>query len=432
MRKKLTMNIIHQHLSKARTKKGVFLSVLIFCSSFVYSQSALNILDLYHESFSDPKARIVTTNALIGDYTYHTEVGGISFQAVASPAEHLKNENISLDYIDGRLIIKIGTQIIHSGLPFWQLAPIVHFTNSPYTVAVTQSGDTTGNQGAKCRFHPAFLDNLLGLRLFQADLLNMTDILWDLPIDSQRHYILASSEREFTPVMDSSLHRTIYNQLINGGFTSFVLTDKDVNYVFESDESGLKLSGQPYYYFTKTELNMDNIQKLRTQLLKCYEDIETYAKIILKDNYSPALNPRYHLSDLVKVLNEHKEEKIFNPYSMHYLTNALNMLDSLNNLTDEEIGIKFQVLNDYSDSFKPFWELLKKYNPLVYTAVENTAQWSAFFRYVRKQNPENWSLFVKKIETEGKPDAPFVQTPTSSDINYFRYFDEKEKTTSNE
>ena len=409
--------------------KGIYLvTVLIFCSSFIYSQSAINIMDLYHETFPEKSARIITTNARIGDYTFHTNVGGISFQAVASPAEDLKNKNISLDFADNRLVVQIGTETLYPDLPFWQLAPIVNFVNSSYTVAVSQLGDTTNNQGALCRFHPAFLDNLLGLRLFQANLLNFTDILWDLPVDAQRHYILAPSEQPFTPFQDSILHRTIYEKLARGNrFTAFVLTDKDVNFVFAIDGSGLKLSGLPYYYFTKTVLDMEKIQQLRKQAIDCYAEIETQAKILLKDEYSPALNPRTHLGDLVKALNKNKQEKVFNPYSMDYIVKALNKIDSLNNLTNEEVGIKFQIMIDYTESFKPYWNSLKKYNPVVYSAVENTAQWSAFFRYVRKVNPDNWSLFVKKVETGGKSDAPAVQTPTSSEINYFRYFDEKEK-----
>jgi hypothetical protein len=112
---------------------------------------------------------------------------------------------------------------------------------------------------------------------------------------------------------------------------------------------------------------------------------------------------------------------------MHVLTKSLIMLDSLNNLKNEEVGINFQVLTDYTESFKPYWSSLKKFNPMVYSAVENTAQWSAFFRHVRKVNPANWSQFVKKVETAGKPDATAIQTPTSSEINYFRYFEEKER-----
>jgi len=422
------MNLKNQHLSKGRTTKGFYTIILIFCSSLVYSQSAINILDLYHESFAGKTARIITTTAYIGDYAFHSNVGGISFQAVASPSENLKNESVFLDFVDNRLVVQIGTKTFYPDLPFWQLAPIVNFINSSYNVVFSELGDTTNNKEAQCLFHPAFLDNLLGLRLFQADLMNQTDILWDLPIDAQRNYILAPSEQPFTPVRDSTIHRTIYEKLVTGDpFTSYVLTDKDVNFVFDADESGFKLSGIPYYYFVKTELDTANVRRLHEQLLECYDDVDTHAKILLKEKYTADLDPRTHMNDLVKTLSKLKHEEVFNPYSMYSVGKALSMIDSLSNMTDAQIGIQFYAAYDYTESFKPYWNLLKKFNPLVYSAVESTAQWSAFFRYVRKMNPDNWSQFIQKVNTNGKWDAPAVKTPTSYDINYLRYFEEREK-----
>ena len=417
----------NQILSKIRLLKGIYLIVLIFCASYGYSQSAIGILDLYHESFRETRALTVTTNARIGDYAFHTNVGGISSQAVASPSSLLENESVSLDFENNRMIVRIGNKTIYPNLPTWQLVPIVKFADSPYNVAVSQLGDTTGNQGAECRFHPAFLDNLLGLRLLQADMLNLTDILWDLPIDAQRRYILAPSEQGFRPNRDSILHRTLYEKLYSGRFTSYVLTDKDVNVVFDIDGSNLTFSGKPYYYFLRTELDTANIRQIRAKLIKSYNDIDIYAKVLLKEKYTPDLNPRTNLGSLVEMLAKQKQEQVFNPYSMHYIENAINELTYLNSLTDEEIGIQFQFLDDYSESFRPYWDYLKRYNPLVFSTVENTFHWSAFFRYVIKNNPSNWSIFVEKVENNSNWDAPPIQTPTSTDINYFRYFDEKEK-----
>jgi len=422
------MDTKNQIPSKIRRMKGFYLIALLFCSSIVYSQSAINILDLYHESFPGKTARIITANAQIGNYAFHSNVGGISFQAMASPAENLKDESVSLDFADNRMVIQIGANTFYPDLPYWQLAPIVNFTNSPYTVAFSELGNTTGNKEAQCKFHPAFLDNLLGLRLFQSDLLNQTDVLWDLPIDAQRNYILASSEQPFTPVRDSTLHRTIYEKLTKGNpFTSYVLTDKDVNYVFDTDESGFKLTGKPYYYFITSNVDTANIRRLHDQVIDCYDDIDVHAKILLKEKYTPDLDPRTHLNELVRALTKLKNEAVFNPYSMYAVGKALNMIDSISKMTDAQLGIQFRVESNYTESFKSYWDLLKKFNPVVYSAVENTAQWSAFFRYVRKVNPENWAQFVEKVNNNGVWDAPAVQTPTSSEINYFRYFEEKEK-----
>ena len=421
------MNPTRQYSFKRKTMRWFFLTALIFCYSFIYGQDSWDILDLNHELFPEKKALTVTTLARIGDYGFHTNVGGISFLAVASPDKNLKNENISLDFLNNRLVVEVGKKAFYSDLPFWQLAPIVGFVNSPYNVAFTQLSDTVGGQGAQFRYHPVFLDNLLGLRLFQSDFLDAPDILWDLPVDAQHRYILAPSEQTFVPQRDTTLQQTIYNKLLNAGFTSFVLTDENAKIVFGVDDYGLVFSGKPYFCFTKTRTDTSNFQSLRTQLFECYSDIETHAKLLLKGEYSSALNPRTNLSALLAALNNHKEGRIFNPYSMYFIEKALSKLDSLNNLTDAEIGIQFQVLDEYTESFKPYWEVLKKYNPAVYSAVENVSRWSAFFRYVRKINPDNWAAFVKKVESKGEWDAPAVKTPTSFEVNYIRYFQKKEK-----
>jgi len=113
---------------------------------------------------------------------------------------------------------------------------------------------------------------------------------------------------------------------------------------------------------------------------------------------------------------------------MRNVISAISRLDSLNTLSDAQIGIKFAVLNQYSISFNENnWELLKEYNPPVYSAIENIAQWAAFFRYVKKTNPVNWSNFVEKISGRSVKDAPVIDTPTAYEINYFKLIDEQQK-----
>ena len=409
-----------------RALKATSLTTLIFCSSFIYSQSALNILDLYHDPIPDKNAKVITANARIGDQNFHSKIAGITFQAVASPVRSINEKDISLDFADNNLIVKIGTRTYYPDLPYWQLAPIVNFVNSSFNVAFSQLGDTVGNKEAQCKFHPAFLDNLLGLRLFQADLVNLTDILWDIPIDAQRNYMLAQSEKGFMPFRDPNIHRRIYEKLETGSFSSFTLTDKDVKVIFDVNESELIFTGKPYYYFVKTKIDTANVRSIRSQLINNYNEIDANAKILLKEQYSSDLSSRTNLKGLLEVL-KNKKEGIFNPYTMFNIEKALSNIDSLNRLTDAQIGIQFQTLDDFTESFKSYWDLLKIYNPLVYSAVENTAYWSAFFRFIRKVNPNNWSIFVRKVENDGRWDAPTIKTPTSTEINYFRYFEEKEK-----
>jgi hypothetical protein len=395
-----------------------YLSLIIFIlfSQFIFGQSGLGILDLYHDASLSLKARAVTENAN----------RGISFRTTATPGKNLKNERVSLDYANGKLVVTVGSQSFYPELPVWQLVPIAIFANSAYTVAYLAAGDTVNNKEAQCKYHPAFLNSLLGLRLFEADLLNQPDIIWNIPIDAQRNYLLAQSEKNYTPEANDDILDTLYDYLVGNRskFSSYVLTDKEANITFDIDKSEFKLSGTPYYSFSKTEINASNVNKIRKQLEDCYNEIDKNAELFLQDKYSPELDSRKHLTELLQALEENKNLEKNNPYAIFYIRKNVKTLKSLNGLTDNEIGIAFTPLDNYTNTFKQHWPLLKTYNPLVYTAVENTAQWTAFFRYVSKTNPNNWKSFIGKINNIKITDAPTIKTPTAFEINYFRIFDD--------
>jgi hypothetical protein len=400
--------------------------IFFFCSSFGFAQSGLGILDLYHDTFLSPSARMLTEKADINDNAFYFDVGGIVFEAIAKPAENLENEKVSLDYSDGRLIINLAGENFYPVLPDWQLVPIANFADTPYQSAFSALGDTVGNKEAQCKYHPAFLDNLLGLRLFQADLLNRLDIIWEIPIDARRNYLFAQSETGYTPHLDTLIYQKLYADLSGGQkkFSSYVLTDKDVNINFEIRDSKFQLNGVPYYYFIKMEVNEVRIKMLRSKLEMCYEEIDSYAKLFLRDKYTSELNPRNNLKGLLAAVNANKKNESFNPYAAHYLRMSINKLDSMNRMSNEDIGVRINPLDVFSNEFKKDWPVLKEYNPLVYSAVENTARWAAFFRYVKNSNPENWQLFLKKVNGIKFLGAPSINTPTSYEINYFRMFPE--------
>jgi hypothetical protein len=406
------------------------LNLLLFfvlCSCLIYGQSSLNVIDLYHDLSLDEKGRIIEAKADVGEYTFHAGIGGVSFEAVAVPATSLSNQNIALDYEGDNLVVKIGNKIFYPQLPEWQLIPIVKFADSPYQVAFSALGDTTDNKGAQCKYHPAFLDNLLGLRIFQTDLLNIPGVLWDLPKNEKGKYILAESENSYIPQKDQVLNTKLHEELSGNGrqFTSFMLTDKYTEIVFDMEDNNLTFSGHPDYLFTRNNMDDEKIAGLRERVEYCYKEISENAKILLGNQYTSNLNPKTNLSGLRKKLDENKNKAANNPFPFYRLRDALTELDSLNRLSDKQIGIKFQTLDNFSASFGKNWTLLKKYNYPVYAAVENISHWAAFFRYVKNTHPDNWAAFVEKIKQRKISDAPDVITPTSYEIDYLRIFREK-------
>jgi hypothetical protein len=397
----------------------------LFSAHVAYGQQSLNIIDLYYESGLSNLARSIEKKANTGDYSFHVAIGGISFELVATPSEAIGNSKISLDYEADRFAVTIGNQKIYPELPDWQLIPTVKFADSPYHVLFSPLGDTAHNKQAQCLYHPAFVNTLAGLRIFEADLLNFPYLLWDLPKNPEGEYILARSEKYYVPEKDYLIEQILYDDLCGEGkpFTSFILTDKDVNIVFDVRNNKLQFKGHPYYLFTKDESDLEHINHLRKEVEQVYIDIENGARIFLGDKYTPDLNPRTNLEGLIEVLKANRSEESFNSYLIRAIDKAIGKMDSLNLLNDEEIGINLTLLNQYSTTFNQNWEFLKKYNPLVYSTVENIALWAAFFRYVKQTNPANWSLFVGKTDAMTVNDAPEVNTPTHYEVDYFRLID---------
>lgn len=401
------------------------LVLLLLCSTLAYGQQSLNIVDLYYDYLLSKPARTIQAKANVGVYAFHEGTGGIAFESVATPSKTIGNSKISLDYEAGRFSVMIDNQKIYPELPDWQLIPTVTFVESPYQVLYSSFGDTIKNKEAQCRYHPAFLNTLAGLRLFEADLLNLPNILWDLPKNSDGEYILARSEQPYTPQINEMIEQKLYDDLCGDvkPFSSFILTDKNANISFDIKSRQLQFTGHPYYLFTKNESDLEHIDNLKKMLEQTYNDIETNSKIFLGSKYTSNLDPRTNLGGLLKVLKENRTDETFNPYPMHGVVAAIGRLDSLNLLSDAEIGIKINILNQYSTTFNGNWELLKKYNFPVYSTVESIARWAAFFRYVKKTNPTSWNNFVRKISGQPIKDAPKVNTPTTYDINYFRLLD---------
>jgi hypothetical protein len=267
------------------------------------------------------------------------------------------------------------------------------------------------------KYHPAFLDNLLGLRLFQANLLIIyPELLGEIPQDEKGNYILAPSEEGLIPPSKPNAYKALFNELKKNNIKldSYILTDRDLEIFFDIDGDNLSFSKNPYYYFSGNKLAPVKENNSQGDLEFYYSEIEKTAKTFLKEKYTPELNPRTNLKGLLKALNDNKKNEIFNPYALHYINECLDKLTVLMLQTpDKEISENSpQAMDNLITSFKNNWDLLKQYNPLVYSEVENISHWSAFFRYVRLLNPDSWASFLNKVE-KIKINAPAVHTPTS-------------------
>ncbi|GHV34699.1 hypothetical protein FACS1894178_2720 [Bacteroidia bacterium] len=384
------------------------------------------------ETFCDinmsAQARSMAIKADIGNPVFHSEVGGLAFEGIAKPAKNIIGQTVSVDYMNNQFVVTVGNQNFYPELPKWQLVPISNFADDEYQSVFTIFGkETVNGQNVKCLYHKAFVDELLGLRMFQADLVWMyADAVFELPKDNNGKYLLGDNE---TPPQSinygnqSDIDR--YNKYValsqsRPEATSYVLTDKNVDIVFNTTNDKFTLTGTPYYFFTHTSVDAKKAAELDAKIDNVYKEIEMYAKSVLKEKYSNKINIRTNpnafnnaLNNKIIELNNDISAGKTIPAGMYQAVNNLNNAIERNNslIKQRENCMKFYTLDSYTNSMKQHWSFLKECNPALFGAIENTVRWAAFFRYVKENNQENWENFIEKINTIIIDDAPAVTTP---------------------
>ncbi len=209
----------------------------------------------------------------VRSYAYLTRVGGVAFDQVASPARALRFSSLTLDYRPERsngkrLVLTLDGQEVSAPIYDWQLIPIAKFADSPHNACFTLFGeldDLAQQRSVQARggrvfgYHPAFVNTLMGLRLFQLDSLIIHPYSHDL-IKSDGRYVLGAGETRpnlranesgraafvdfFRPIAYSDFP---INQ--KQKFTSYVISDHGRSVSFDVKKGALSLTGQPGYYF---------------------------------------------------------------------------------------------------------------------------------------------------------------------------------------
>jgi len=279
--------------------KARMFPIFLLCVQLAFGQLyTLGKLNLFHDASFSREAR---TNSLppdlgIPDYKFHMMVGGVSFEGTARPAKNLKGQAVSVDYTNNQFVVKIGSKTVHPQLPNWQLIPIAEFANTVDKAVFTIYGKQIDANGPQCRFQSAFLDSLLGLRLFQADLLFHLNDMWEIPKDKTGKYIFANSEKEKLPPssMTNQL-KEIHNELVKlfnkGSFHSYIFTDYGDTVTYNIVDNQIVMQGLPYYLFTKYEKDWQYFENLtRNHLQQLEQNSNAYQALKI---VNPANNDLY-------------------------------------------------------------------------------------------------------------------------------------------
>lgn len=245
--------------------------------------------------------------------SFATEVGGVAFVQVAQPSFEVESFSLQCDPIKNSAYAVINGQKYLIPLEVWQLKPIVAYANSEYDAAVSLFGRLYQDHGhtdtIQTVFHNAFVDNLLGLRLLQADLLladkyMQKDDRFKLPaFDGSEMPILAESEKTFynPQAFKASSRKASKNidkkiKSIGEEYSSYVFTDF-VDYVtgdsmhFNIVNNRLKIEGRPYYYFIYFDKTRTDTLETLCKIFDKYDEIFDAFLEDINNNY-PIISPK--------------------------------------------------------------------------------------------------------------------------------------------
>lgn len=282
-------------------------------------------------------------------------VGGVAFVQVAEPEFEVKTVYLSCDNDSNAAFAVINGQSYRIPLDVWQLQPIVNYANDDNNAIVT----LFGKGDCKIQFHASFIDNLLGLRLLQTDLLLASNYLdvsdrWKLPSNSSGEYVMAESEKEEYET-DTLLYRLLYETsydtmslyaslMINKAMDSigeqmstYIYTDFGEKITFNVEDNKLHIKGNPYYRFTSNDSILDTLEtypEVLSFMDTLVNKMSQYKQTIARDVYAIDVSPK--MKELKRIVsNNYLDDESKAAY-------AINVLE-FNKISDSICGDGFNL-----------------------------------------------------------------------------------------
>jgi hypothetical protein len=373
---------------------------------------------------------------------YAASVGGVAFSGIAVPNITVDSVRLAYDGAqpDGsRLKLILNGSNLTAPVYDWEMVPIAHFADSKSDSCFTLFGslvDKTRERqvlatgGRILNYHPAFFNTLLGLRMFQLDLLIEAEALPGLPRGRDGQYLLgagekvpnvAATERAAVAVSDSVTH---IEASLRMKFRSYVVSDYHQKVAFGPKGDELAVTGDPYYYcwrYTSDKPDYDaqaveqsTVATLEIQMAAArssagpaFQDRDWLVSRVREGLTRYEAGYRFYdagtVVDLLKLPDSDRPAML-----RRYSTDSLKRL-----LVDLQSGMEsYQVefMENYSDQLSGRTELLSAMNPAVWDAGTAVMRYSALFRYYKQKDPGGWVRFLKSIENV--PVNPKAQTPT--------------------
>lgn len=400
------------------------------------------------------KALLNKTNIKSGssDLTYLSQVGGIAFQKTAVPDSGLTVSSIKLlydkDRKDGeRLRCQINGSDVAINLYDWEIKPIAMYSDTFYTACFSLFGtpetldgklvNSTSESDSKiikeyrekynikhfASYHPSFKDTLVGLRLMQMDSFYIADEFGTIPTGQYlfflRKEILGNGEKVFVRDFDHQqkileLEKEYYLHKLQAYVICDETNSHSENIKFNINNNNLVISANPYVYVWDTRINTNTIKSLMSEYNIPFEYYNSIYELI------------YELISAPEKGEEKKGEEIFQNIASQLNNQIISQqitYEKGSKIADaiESVSVSFLEnprnnkyydvihVKELSDYFFKHPEVLRDINPLAYDCTRKVMQYSAFFRYCMKINPDNWRSFISSITSIAVD--PKVNTP---------------------
>jgi len=403
--------------------KNMFLSVVLFLflvTAQLFSSDDPKIIDGLNTigilfGTNEPNPRPMPAERVMND---KEDPAGVRFTAKSIPEDiSLRNRRaVALNYsgqsADGsRLKISFGNNTITADdLYDWILLPTAMYADSDFYNCVTMSGNPkdikredgtteidrgafdnlkTQTYGKKSvywvEYHPALVNTFAGLNLFlvdamliEPDLRTVTDNIGVIKGYNDK-YVFAQNASDISA---KKISDRMALDRVNAGKSRLELTQ------------GLKND------FMNKGVNID---AETASFIEKYWFDKTYHSYIFSEHDDESMSFRIEKNRIVFTGN---------PYYKFFKQKNDSVVKSCLYGNNPD----YEPVNDLTADFRTDADLFKNLNPAVFNTAAKIAQWSAFFRYAKENNPEAWRAFINQI----KP-AAFFTTVDGSEIPQYRY-----------
>lgn len=246
----------------------------------------------------------------------YARVGGVAFIQTATPEFTVNSLSLDCNYVDNSAYAVINDTTYEIPLEVWELKSIVNYADSEYNAAVTLFGD----YDAKIKYHAALLDNLMGLRVLQSDMMLTANDVWLLPSDDKGEYIMSLKEREtydayndlYTIFEFSYEEMALYSRImleyyidsIGEKYDTYIYTDYNQSITFNVEEGDIVINGSPYYRFAyRDSVMVDTLEMyyVLKDYIKMYDDkVSMYKNLSVSDVFNSTSKKIKELRKLTK------------------------------------------------------------------------------------------------------------------------------------